>query len=371
MKQHTSWVEVDKSAIKHNLNEINEKINPKRILAVVKANAYGHGVVEISHLLLKNGIDYLGVALSEEALELRKNGIAVPILILSPVLKESLFELIRANCTLSVSSIKQLNDINEVSKKLNKTAKIHVNIDTGMNRYGLNPDDLKPLLAKLNELEKVELEGIFTHFPQAENSGVTEKQFKVFMNTVEMAKKIHNDRLFIHCANSITAVKYPKMRLDMIRVGSLIFGQSKVPSTLNLKKTWALKSKIVHIKEVNKGEGISYGAEFVAKKDMKIAIVPLGFYHGISMWPNHTSVSIKTAAKNIAKEILKIKRVDRVIEKAHFENQQLYYLGKTGMEHIALDVTNCKNIKVGDIVTLRTLQTAVSQSIPIVYKEVN
>jgi len=370
MKQHTSWVEVDKSAIVHNLKEIKRKINPDRILAVIKANAYGHGAVEIARLLLKNEINYLGVALAEEALELRKNGIAAPIIVLSPVIKEMLLDLIKANCTLTVSSLNQLIDINAVAKKLDKSANVHLNIDTGMNRYGLDPKDVKEIIDELNGMNNVVLEGIFTHFAQAENSKVTNEQFDIFIDKVQLIKNNYKDDLIIHCANSIATLKYQKMRLDMVRIGSLIFGNSKISSNLDLKRSWCLKSKIVHIKKVNEGQGISYGAEYIAKKNMKIAIVPLGFYQGISMWPNHTSVSLKTATKNVLKELLKLRRVDRVIEKAYFGEKELHYLGKTGMEHIALDITDCESISVGDIVVLRTLQTAVNQSVPIVYKEV-
>ncbi|MFP4456680.1 MAG: alanine racemase [Clostridia bacterium] len=369
MKQHTSWIEVDKAAIKHNLAEINQKLKPKRILAVVKANAYGHGAIEISYLLLKQGINYLGVALAEEALELRKSGIAAPILVLSPVAEGMLYDLIKSNCVLSISRVMQVKEIDNIAKSLNKVAKIHININTGMNRYGINTEDLSQLIAQIKEANNVSLEGAFTHFPQAENSRVTRGQFKDFIKNIEVIKKDFDNDLIIHCANSVATVMYKEMHLDMVRIGTLIFGQSKVPTKMNLKRTWQLKSQVVHLINVKKGQGISYGAEFIAKKDMKIAIVPLGFYHGISMWPIHTSVSLKSASKSIIKEILKLKRANRVIEKAYIDNREAFYVGKTGMEHISLDVTHLKSIKVGDIVHLRTLQTAVNQSVPIVYKE--
>lgn len=369
MKQYTSWIEVDKAAIRHNLAEINQKLNPKRLLAVIKANAYGHGVKEVSHLLLEQGVNYLGVALAEEALELRKSGIAVPILVLSPVIEEVIYDLLKANCVLSVSSLTQVKNINQTANSLNKTAKIHININTGMNRYGINPKDLPLLLGKVQEARNISLDGAFTHFPQAENQTLTKKQFKDFLGHVELIKEKFNSDLIFHCANSVATVKYKEMHLDMVRIGTLIFGQSKVSSNLDLRRTWKLKSKIVHLMDVAKGQGISYGSEFVAKNDMKIAIIPLGFYHGISMWPNHTSISLKTAAKNVIKEVLKLRRANKVIEKAYINNKEVFYVGKTGMEHIALDVTHLNSVAVGDVVVLRTLQTAVNQSVPIVYKE--
>ncbi len=369
MKQYTSWIEVDKAAIKHNLAEINQKLKPKRVLAVIKANAYGHGASEISHLLLKQGVNYLGVALAEEALELRKSGIAVPILVLSPVIDEIIYDLLKANCVLSVSSVAQVKNVNKIAKSLNKVAKIHININTGMNRYGINPKDLSLLLEKVLESKNISLEGAFTHFPQAENEELTKKQFEEFLMNVEIIKKQFGNDLLFHCANSVATVKYKEMHLDMVRIGTLIFGQSKVSANLDLKRTWRLKSKIVHLINVKKGQSISYGAEFIAKKNMRIAIIPLGFYHGISMWPNHTSISLKTAAKNVIKEVLKFGRSNKVIEKAYIDNKEVFYVGKTGMEHIALDVTRLSSVEVGDVVILRTLQTAVNQSVPIVYKE--
>lgn len=369
MKQYTSWVEVDKSAIKHNLFEVKNKLKPTRVLAVVKANAYGHGSVEVARLLLAEGIDYLGVALAEEAIILRDNGIEAPILILGPVMSEALPKLIELNCTLTISNVKQIDDINQEAIKINKKANIHLNINTGMNRYGINPSDVPNFLIRIKKAKNVNLEGVYTHFPQAENESITKRQFALFTREVDKIKSFIDYDLIMHCANSIAAVKYKEMHLDMIRIGSLLFGQSRVQSNLNLKKSWQLKSKIINIIDVNKGEGIGYDKEFTAEKDMKVAIVPLGFHHGVSMWPNHTSVSLKTAVKNIVKEILKFSRASRAIESALVGTREANYVGKTGMEHLALDITDLEDVKIGDVVDLRIIQTAVNQIIPIVYKE--
>jgi alanine racemase len=370
MKQHTSWVEVDKRAIKSNLTKIKDRFNKTKILAVVKANAYGHGDVEVSHLLLQEGIDYLGVSLPVEALKLRKAGIAAPILVMSPALEEDYIDLIKSNCTLTISNFSSVVKINEVAERLNKKVRVHVNVDTGMGRYGVKAKDFENVIQSVVNQSNLTLEGVYTHFPKAEDKVITKKQFSIFEDIMKTAQRFEASPIIFHCSNTTAAILYPEMKLNMTRLGSLIFGHCRVKNNLELEKTWKLKSRIINVLNINKGESVGYGCEFIANKAMKVAIIPLGFHDGIGMWPNHASKNKKSIIKNVIKESSKLIGSKRFADSAIINNKKAYYVGKVGMQHVALDITEHENVSIGDVVTLSILQTAVNRDIPVIYKEV-
>lgn len=361
------WVEVNLNNLQHNLREVKKLIGPVRLLAVVKANGYGHGAVQMARAAAVGGADYLGVTTLEEAKELRAAGISLPILVMGALLPEELVNAISLDLTLTCNSVEMAGLIQQEAVKLNKLAKVHLNVDTGMQRYGASSVHAAAIAEVLNQLSHVDFEGLYTHFPKAEDVALTRRQLGRFLNVAsEIAEKGINIRLK-HCANSTATVLLPEARLDMVRIGTLLIGQCRVPVDLDLRPTWQLKARITAVRDVPRGSALGYGMTYRVKRDSKIAIVPLGFADGIGMWPVHRSRSVKNLLKNIAKEVLRYLGVNRFFEKAVLEDgTQVPIVGKIGMQHVALDVTG-KHVSVGDPVQLRAVQANVNALLPRTY----
>ncbi|QOR34700.1 alanine racemase [Clostridium sp. 'deep sea'] len=366
-----SWIYIDKSAIRHNIKEVKKHIGDTRLLGVVKADAYGHGIVNMAHLMLEEQVNYLGVALPNEVYELRQAGIAVPILLMSPTLPDQFVQLVAAGCTLTINSISDVIYLQQVAANARRTVRVHININTGMYRYGVNADEALALAKKIIDQENLELEGLYTHFAKAESKVATRKQLEQFMQIVKSIKQTGIDVPILHCANSSATAHMPETHLDMVRVGTLLIGQCRVNSKLKLKRAWHLQAKIVNIINVPKGSAIGYGATYKVKRNSRLAIIQLGFADGISMWPVHRKSTLKELIKDIAKTTLRFFGFKRVLETALINGHKISYIGKVGMQHLALDITDYNDIHKGDIANVRILQAAVNAKIPRVFKAPN
>lgn len=366
-----SWIYIDKSAIRHNIKEVKKHIGDTRLLGVVKADAYGHGIVNMAHLMLEEQVNYLGVALPNEVYELRQAGIAVPILLMSPTLPDQFVQLVAAGCTLTINSISDVIYLQQVAANARRTVRVHININTGMYRYGVNADEALALAKKIIDQENLELEGLYTHFAKAESKVATRKQLEQFMQIVKSIKQTGIDVPILHCANSSATAHMPETHLDMVRVGTLLIGQCRVNSKLKLKRAWHLQAKIVNIINVPKGSAIGYGATYKVKRNSRLAIIQLGFADGISMWPVHRKSTLKELIKDIAKTTLRFFGFKRVLETALINGHEISYIGKVGMQHLALDITDYNDIHKGDIANVRILQAAVNAKIPRVFKAPN
>ena len=366
---NNSQIIVQTEAIEHNLREIRKHIGSTRLLAVVKADAYGHGAVEIARLLLRNGIDYLGVALPEEALELRQAGIAAPILIMSPCLPDQYQWLINQGCTLTVNRLESAIAIQAVAVSLHKNVKIHININTGMYRYGIAPQEALELAKTVVAQPNLELQGIYTHFPLAESKVITKRQLATFLQVCAVIEEAGIRIPLKHCANSTAMLQLPESHLDMVRVGTALFGQARVAHHLALQPTWQLQARITNIIHVPKGAAIGYGCSYQVKRDSQLAMIPLGFADGISMWPVHRTSNLKGLLKELVKSTMRYFGVKRTIEKAIVKGHLVPYVGKVGMQHLALDITDFPDITLGDVATVRILQASVNRDIRRDYPE--
>ncbi|OQB13237.1 MAG: Alanine racemase [Firmicutes bacterium ADurb.Bin193] len=340
---YRTWCEVSLDAMIHNLNQLKGLAQGKKIMGVVKADAYGHGVCEVSRALADNGIDALAVAFTDEAIQLRKNGIDIPILILGHTPVEYMGELVDYNITPTVYNFSLAKAVSNVAQRRNKTAKIHVKIDTGMNRlgypWGLETADI---IMDLATLPNIEIEGLYTHFASADDpdESYTRLQFERFM---KLADEIERRGLHIpikHVCNSAAAMRFPEMHLDMIRVGISLYGlyPSDFPYGLELRPAMQLKSTIAHIKEVEAGERISYNGIYTTKRKTRLATIPIGYADGYS-------------------RLLSGKA--RVIVNGKFAP----VLGTICMDQCMIDVTDVNNINIEDEVIL--FGAAQGLSIPI------
>ncbi|HJV45472.1 MAG TPA: alanine racemase [Bacillota bacterium] len=323
--RHT-WVEVDLDAITHNVMEFRRHLSSAtQIMAVVKADGYGHGAVPVAKAALDAGATYLGIALLDEAIQLREAGIEAPILILGYTPPEFVETAIQYNITMAVYHEDLISHIDKSAAKLGKKAKIHLKVDTGMGRIGVrSKEELDVLVARAYQCRSVYLEGVFTHFSCAddEDTEYTAKQHHNFIKAVQSY-----DIPIIHCSNSAAGILYPEWGYNMMRLGISLYGQYPSEYTMNkrivLKPAFSLKSKISHLKSVPAGTAISYGATYVTQEESRIASVPIGYADGFSR-----------SLSNRGYAIVGGKRVP--------------IIGRVCMDQLMLDVTNIADCGIGD-----------------------
>lgn len=330
-----TWAEISLDHIKDNYRQIRQFIQPQaKIMAVVKADGYGHGAIEIAKTSIAAGANYLAVALLDEALELRLSGVTHPILVLGYTPTRSVRAAIVANITLTVFDHEVLDEVIIQSNCLRKMASIHLKIDTGMSRIGVSSrDDALLLAVKASHASYVCLEGVFTHFANADNdnSELTFSQFKKFQSIVNF---LENNCISIpikHCCNSAATMKFPEMHLDMVRIGIALYGlypdASLKNHSIQLKQAMTFKTKIAAIKKVAASQAISYGWTWKPERESMIATLPLGYADGLSR-----------LLSNQGKVLL------------HQEKSAI--TGRVCMDQTMIDVTDISNCSVGDEVTI-------------------
>ena len=330
-----AWAEINLDNLAHNIKEIRRIIkNDTLITAVVKANAYGHGAIEVSKVFLENGGDRLAVSTLSEAIELRHSGIDVPILVLGYTPKNQYTQVLKYNIISTIYNYEFAKVLSEEATKLGVIGKIHIKIDTGMGRIGFLPNDETIFeIIKISKLPNIEIEGIFTHFAKADevDKDYTRSQYNRF---IKIVNKLEEKGVYIpikHASNSAAIMEFPEYNLNMVRAGIMLYGlypSDKVDkNNIKLKPAMTLKAKISNIKEVSENAGISYGQIFVTKRKSKIATIPIGYADGFTRLltsKGETFINGKTVP----------------------------IVGKICMDQCMLDVTDVENVNIGDEVIL-------------------
>ncbi len=288
------WTEISESALSHNYNEIRKLLKPDcKILAVVKANGYGHGALRISRQLLRLGAEYLGVAIFQEAVALREDGIKAPILVLGYVPDEQIESAISHNITMTVFSLETARKISEAACRLHKKARIHIKIDTGMGRLGFvcreeTISEVADIVQEIYNLPGIATEGIFMHFSKADESdrSYSEMQLKRFNLLLDRLAAFKISIPLIHAANSAAVMAFPEAHFNMVRPGIILYGQYPSHevdrSQLDLIPVLQLKSRVAHVKTLPAGSCLSYGGTYITEKTSVIATLPLGYADGYS-----------------------------------------------------------------------------------------
>ncbi len=323
------WAEIDLDALQHNFNAIKGLLRPEtKILAVVKANAYGHGAVPCARTLLSYGADYLGVATIEEALELRHANIFAPILVLGYAPAQEAEVLISNNITPTVYTVEFAKALSNAAIKLDKDCRIHLKINTGMERLGFEPEQIEDI-KEVCSLPRLTAEGIFTHLACAdsEDSSGVHLQYEKFIN---LTNALTNDGIHIpirHILNSAGIFDFPEYQLEMVRPGIVLYGY--YPSDFihteraSLKPVMTLKTRVIHLHKAPAGSKVSYGWTYVAKAPITIATIPIGYADGYN---RHLSGKGKMLAKG----------------------QTVPLLGKICMDQCMIDVSSVNTVNVGD-----------------------
>jgi len=328
------WAEVDLDKLAHNMREIRRITKSKKIIAVVKADAYGHGAVDVAPVLLENGANSLAVAMLSEAMELRRSGIECQIMILGFTPPELIDNLLKYDIEQTVFSYEFAKELSKMAKHENKIAKIHIALDTGMGRIGFLPNDESVQeVYKISKLPNIVIEGLFCHFSTADEKDKTYTYIQVekydgFYEKLKAKKVYINTR---HIANSAAIIDLPEIHYEAVRPGIIIYGY--YPSDdVNKKKidllpVMTLKTNVVHIKTLPPGEYVGYGRKYKTDKESVIATLPIGYADG------YTRLLFQKA---------------KVIIKGKFAP----VIGKICMDQCMIDITDVSGVKVGDEVIL-------------------
>lgn len=329
-----AWAEIDLDAIAYNTRNIKKLIGDKDLIAVVKANCYGHGVIDIIPTLLENGVSRFAVAMISEALEIRDNKITAPVMILGFTPLYLGEELINNNIEQTVYDLDYAKELSKIALTLNKKAKIHIAIDTGMGRIGFLPNEKSiDNITEICSLEGIEVIGIFTHFSTSDEKDkeYSHDQFTKMLSVMDTLKKRGIDIPLKHVANSGAIIDLPDTYLDAVRAGIILYGY--YPSdeidknNLALKPALTLKATITNVKTLEKDMYVSYGRTFKTSNETIVATIPVGYADGY----------LRKLAEN-----------GKVIIKGEFAP----IIGRICMDQFMIDVTNIPDVKIGDEVIL-------------------
>ncbi|MDF2839638.1 MAG: alanine racemase [Clostridia bacterium] len=330
-----AYAEINLDHLAHNIREVRRLAgNDAQVMAVIKADGYGHGATKIAQTLLDNGANRLAVAVLDEAIELRQAGFQVPIFVLGYTQPERAQEVVEYDLEQSVYSLEAAEAFSKAAVAKKKSVNIHLKVDTGMGRIGLQANnDSVETIKKINELTGINIKGIFTHFAVADevDKSYTQIQFEKFNWICSELKKQGIEIEIKHCGNSATIIDLPQMHLNMVRAGIMLYGLAPSPDVmlhkLELKEVMSLKVRITHVKEMEAGQSVSYGRKFIADKKVKIASLPIGYADGYTRM-----------LSGKAEALVQGKRVPVV--------------GRICMDQCMIDVTGIENVKVGDEVVL-------------------
>jgi len=326
-----AWVEIDLGNIEHNIKTLRNLISPEtKFLAVVKADAYGHGATMVAPTLIASGVDMLGVASIDEGIQLREAGIEAPILVLGAAPSWSVFAAVENDIQLSVFTREHINSCISAYNKLGKKPKVQIKVDTGMHRIGI-PCDLAPeFIRQIYNIKEISLQGVFTHLACAEDERITRKQKDCWESVINQIKDLN---VTIHAVNTTGLLSYNDMHYDMVRAGIGIYGlmpdmSPDISFVPDFKQVMSLKGRIVHIQNLELNSGISYGYNFItADHATKVATIPVGYADGV-----------ERALTNRIWGLINGKKVRQV--------------GTITMDQMMFDISNIDKVETGDIITL-------------------
>lgn len=280
-----TWVEIDLSALAANYRVLKKRLpSGTRMMAAVKANAYGHGILEVSRKLVQCGVDYLGVASVDEALFLRSNGLGIPILNLGAFLKSDAEAMVGSGITATVTDLDSARHLDRVARTRKMRAKVHIKVDTGMGRLGVWHKEADSFVLKACALSSLEVEGIYTHFPSADSDEeFTRSQIAAFCSLVSALRFKGVDIPLKHSANSVAVLGFRDAHFNLVRPGLALYGlhpKDEWLGKIELSPVLSFKTRVVYVKRVSKGRSISYGRTYVTNKETAIATLPVGYGDG-------------------------------------------------------------------------------------------
>lgn len=340
-ERYWQWIEIDRRALAANVRHFREMSGRRRLLAVVKSNAYGHGLIAVSRLALAEGIDWLGVHAFEEGAALRDAGLDAPVLVLGPVLPGRCEEALRRDLRFTVFDRNTAEELSAAAVRLGTKARVHIKVETGTNRQGVRAAELPALARRLSRLPGIEIEGLSSHFANIEDTtslDYAERQMAQFAEGAALLRKAGFRIQVRHFAATGAAIVFPESRLDMIRLGIGLYGlwpsketylscrlRKRKPVVLRPVLSW--RARIAQVKRVSKGAFIGYGCAFRTTRPTRLAVIPAGYADGYDR-----------ALSNTAHVLVRGRRAA--------------VRGRIAMNFLTADVTDIPEAAAGDVVTL-------------------
>jgi len=294
-----TWVEVDLGALGHNYRVLKRRLAPgTKMMVAVKANAYGHGLVEVSRALVDAGVDYLGVACVDEGIVLRRSGVRAPILNLGAFFVQEIKPMLRHDIAATVTDSAMARRLNAAARRMRKKAHVHIKVDTGMGRLGFWHEEADALIVRLCGLKDLCVDGLYTHFPSADSDeAFTRSQIAVFCALIDRLA-IHGVSIPLkHTANSMAVLGFEAAHLNLVRPGLAVYGlhpKEEMVGRLGIKPVLSFKTRVAHVKRVAKGRSVSYGRTYIAPRDTVVATLPVGYGDGYNrLLSNRGSVLIR------------------------------------------------------------------------------
>jgi alanine racemase len=279
-----TFVEVNLAKIESNLEAIHRKVAPARLMPILKANAYGHGLVEVA-MRLAHSVDYLGVAVLEEGILLREAGVEAPILVLGGIWGDQIPLYLKYNLTLTASSVERLEQIDSLAGQAKVKARVHLKIDTGMERIGVHYYNANSLQEAALKYPHIDVEGIFSHFANADRADLTHARLQLerFEEVIRFYERHGLPPPLRHIANSAAILQLPESYFDMVRPGILMYGvypEKEVPRSIQVSPALSWKSRVVYFKVVEPGHPVSYGSTWASDHPIRLVTVPVGYGDG-------------------------------------------------------------------------------------------
>ena len=367
------WIEVDTDALVHNLEAVRSLLKENtRLIAVLKANAYGLGLVPTAQVLAGNGVDLFAVTFPEEAFALREGGIKADILVFAPAGEAEIQRAVEHGLTLTVASFRDYEIASRAAHSVGKKLKVHVKIDTGLGRFGVWPDEALPLAQAIQQDAGLELEGVYTHFAEAgaRSSRYTELQFARLQGAVEALARNGMRPPLIHCCNSAAVLRFPEMHMDAVRVGTLLGGQypaGRVPHKLRLRDPYCFKARVTEVRDMPAGSYLGYYRTYRTKSKTKIAVVPVGYVHGLGMEALSRPGSWVDLLKIVAKIVGSYLNVPRFTAMVKTEHGEYPIRGKVFMQFCLVELPSLCPIEPGAVVEVPVKRTLASGDVCRIY----
>ncbi|HHT9107559.1 MAG TPA: alanine racemase [Candidatus Wunengus sp. YC63] len=347
-----TWVEIDLNALRHNLLALRKWVGPQiKILGIVKADAYGHGDYEVSRVLLNNGGEMLGIAILEEGIQLRDKGIKAPLLLLGGIFEEQIDTVIQYGLTPTIYDLKLAEVLSKRAYYFNTIMKVHVYVDTGMGSIGVKHDKAVEFVKFARNLKNLLIEGIYTHCSSSDekDSAFTNLQMKRFRDVLDALDASKACIPLRHMANSGAILGYPEAYFNMVRPGLSLYGlypSEDVSRDIGIRPVMSFKTRVIHIKDMESGDVVGYGRTYRITKPARVATLPLGYDDGYNrLLSNQGEVIIRSKKASI--------------------------IGRVCMDQCFVDVTNIKDISVGDEVVLYGSQGQETIPIESIAKQLN
>ena len=362
---------INKEDLRHNISKIKEYAKKSgqddagkdvKIIAVVKGNGYGMGIVEYTKFLIDNGISMFAVSTMEEALKLRKEGIKEEILMLSSTaIEDDVRTLVKNKIILTIGSKEDIIIAEKIGKEENQTIRVHLKIDTGFGRYGFVYSKRDEMVEALKNIQNVKIEGTYTHFSISFfDEKYTKLQFKRFIDVIEVLKMNKIETGMLHVCNSSAFVKYREMHLNAVRIGSAFLGRLSFENNVGLKKIGYLESAVSEIKDLPKGFNVGYSNTYKTKTETKIAVIPCGYMDGINIINNRDMFRTIDKLRYIVRDIKDFFKKQKIYIKIKDKNYEI--IGRIGTYHIICNISN-SDIKIGNKVIINVNPKFVDSSI--------